>query len=267
MTLHVANLNGTHLHFTDDGPRNAPVLVFSNSLGTDQRIWSDVVPAFTDQFRVITYDKRGHGLSGLGDQPISIDLLARDLIALLDHLAIDRAVICGLSVGGLIAQQVCVLAPERVRAMILCDTAAKIGNDQGWNERIEKIGAAGTIEVLGDAIIERWLSDDFRSTRPVETAMYRDMLVRTTVAGYCGTCAAIRDADLRAAVGAIAVPVLCLAGSVDQSTPPDLVAETAKRIPGAKFQEIEGVGHLPCLEKPDDLCRLIGAFIKENNLV
>ena len=192
MSLQVAPINGTHIHYCQTGPKDGPALVFSNSLGTDLRIWNDVAPAFADRFNVITYDKRGHGLSGIGGADYNIDLHANDLIGLLDYLGVKDVIICGLSVGGLIAQKVTELAPERVRGLILCDTAPKLGDADGWNTRINAIKEGG-IEVLGDAIIERWLSPTYRRDRPVETAMYRDMLVRTTVEGYVGTCIALRD--------------------------------------------------------------------------
>ncbi|RCK42653.1 3-oxoadipate enol-lactonase [Thalassospira xiamenensis] len=266
MSLQVAPINGTHIHYCQTGPKDGPALVFSNSLGTDLRIWNDVAPAFADRFNVITYDKRGHGLSGIGGADYNIDLHANDLIGLLDYLGVKDVIICGLSVGGLIAQKVTELAPERVRGLILCDTAPKLGDADGWNMRINAIKEGG-IEVLGDAIIERWLSPTYRRERPVETAMYRDMLVRTTVEGYVGTCVALRDGDLRDAATRISVPVLCVCGSDDLATPPDVVREMAGMIPSAQFELINGVGHLPCLETPELLSRLIDRFIKEKNLV
>ncbi|WP_289078065.1 3-oxoadipate enol-lactonase [uncultured Thalassospira sp.] len=266
MSLQVAPINGTHIHYSQSGPKDAPVLVFSNSLGTDLRIWDDVVAALSERFNIVTYDKRGHGLSGIGDAPYDIALHANDLIGLLDHLGLDKVIICGLSVGGLIAQKVTQLQPERVRGLILCDTAPKLGDYNGWNTRIEAIKADG-IDVLGDAIMERWLSPMFRKDRPLETAMYRDMLVRTTEAGYIGTCVALRDGDLREAAGKIAVPTLCICGSDDLATPPAVVREMATMIPNAEFELIDGVGHLPCIETPELLTRLIDRFTKEKNLV
>ena len=266
MSLQVAPINGTHIHYSQSGPKDAPVLVFSNSLGTDLRIWDDVVAALSDRFNIVAYDKRGHGLSGIGDAPYDIALHANDLIGLLDHLGLDKVIICGLSVGGLIAQKVTQLQPERVRGLILCDTAPKLGDYNGWNTRIEAIKADG-IDVLGDAIMERWLSPMFRKDRPLETAMYRDMLVRTTEAGYIGTCVALRDGDLREAAGKIAVPTLCICGSDDLATPPAVVREMATMIPNAEFELIDGVGHLPCIETPELLTRLIDRFTKEKNLV
>ena len=100
MSLHVAPINGTHIHYAQTGPKDGPVLVFSNSLGTDLRIWDDVVAGLSDRFNIVTYDKRGHGLSGIGDAPYDVALHANDLIGLLDHLGLDQVIICGLSVGG-----------------------------------------------------------------------------------------------------------------------------------------------------------------------
>ena len=207
MSLQVAPINGTHIHYSQSGSKEGPALVFANSLGTDLRIWDDVVSALSSRFNTVTYDKRGHGLSGIGDAPFDVSLHANDLIGLLDFLGLNEVILCGLSVGGLIAQKVTELVPGRVRGLILCDTAAKLGDYEGWNTRIEAIRADG-IEVLGDAIMERWLSPTFRAERPLETAMYRDMLVRTTAEGYIGTCIALRDGDLRDVAGKIAVPTL-----------------------------------------------------------
>ncbi|MEQ8392535.1 MAG: 3-oxoadipate enol-lactonase [Thalassospira sp.] len=266
MSLQVAPINGTHIHYSQTGPKDGPVMVFANSLGTDLRIWDDVVGVLSQRFNIVTYDKRGHGLSGIGDAPYDISLHANDLIGLLDHLGLKHVIICGLSVGGLIAQKVIEQQPQRVRGLILCDTASKLGDYDSWNTRIEAIKADG-IEVLGDAIMERWLSQGFRKDRALETAMYRDMLVRTTAEGYIGTCIALRDGDLRDAAGKIAVPTLCICGSDDLATPPDVVREMASMIPNAKFELIDGVGHLPCIETPELLTRLIDRFTKENNLV
>lgn len=266
MSLQVAPVNGTHIHYSQSGPKNGPALVFANSLGTDLRIWDDVVDALSSTFNIVTYDKRGHGLSGIGDAPYDVALHANDLIGLLDYLGIDQVMICGLSVGGLIAQKVTELVPDRVRGLILCDTAAKLGDYDSWNTRIEAIKADG-IASMGDAIMERWLSPTFRKERVLETAMYRDMLVRTTVEGYVGTCIALRDGDLRDAAGKIAVPTLCICGSEDLATPPDVVRAMASMIPNAEFELIDGVGHLPCIETPELLTRLIDRFTKEKNLV
>jgi len=179
-------------------------------------------------------------------------------------LSVNRIV--GLSVGGLIAQGLAARQPERLSALILCDTAAKIGTAEMWASRIEAIEQDG-IEAIADSIMERWLSAAFRRDRPEESAGWRNMLVRTPADGYLGTCAAIRDADLSAEAARIDVPVLCLVGSEDGATPPDLVQATAALIPGARFEVIDGAGHLPCIEQPGVVAALIASFLEEHRLV
>lgn len=265
--MQFSRINGIVLHYSDTAPRpDAPTLVFSNSLGTDYRSWKRLGALLADRFRIVRYDKRGHGLSQATQAPYRIDDHVDDLIGLLDHLALDRIILCGLSVGGLIAQGLAGRQPERLQALILCDTAAKIGTEEMWAARIRAIEQGG-IETIADAIMERWLSADFRNRRPEETAGWRNMLVRTPAAGYLGTCAAIRDADFTAGTARIAVPTLCIVGDEDGATPPDLVRGTAAMIPGARFEVIEGAGHLPCIERPDVMAGLVTSFLEEHGLV
>lgn len=251
------------LHHQVVGRREgAPVLVFANSLGSDFRIWQEIVPSFADRYRIVLYDKRGHGLSDAPSGPYTIDDHTEDLLALLDHLHVENAALVGLSVGGLIAQRIAVKAQARVRALVLCDTAAKIGTPGSWAERIAAVEASG-IEGIADSVMQRWFTPPFRATRPAEWNGWRNMLVRTPVQGYVGTCAAIRDADLTTDAARIAVPTLCLVGDQDGSTPPDLVRHTAGLIPGARFNIIEEAGHIPCIEQPHATARLIDQHLRE----
>ena len=178
-------------------------------------------------------------LSDVGDMPYSMDLHVADLAGLLDLLAVKQAIICGLSVGGLIAQGLYAARPDLVRALILCDTAHKIGTADQWNARIAAVDEDGIAGMTG-SILERWFTPAFR--RPENNALhgYRNMLARQPAAGYAGTCAAIRDADFTEAAKHIAVPTLCIVGDQDGSTPPDLVLSTAKLIPGAPLRSHQG---------------------------
>jgi 3-oxoadipate enol-lactonase len=259
-------VNGVVLHHQVLGPSEGPVLIFINSLGSDLRIWQEVAPALTEQFRVVLYDKRGHGLSDAPPPPYSIDDHTDDLIALLDYIGIERASVVGLSVGGMIAQRMAVRLPDRVQSITLCCTAAKIGTPELWADRIGVVEQDG-IEPIADAILQRWFTPPFRETRADELAGWRNMLVRTPAHGYAGTCAAIRDADLRPDAGLIAVPTLCVAGDEDGSTPAEVVKGTADLIPGARFALIEGAGHIPCVEKPAELSEIIKQHLKEAGLV
>ncbi|NYZ12656.1 3-oxoadipate enol-lactonase [Azospirillum sp. RWY-5-1] len=258
--------NDIVIRYREDGRRDGPVLLFSNSLGTDLQVWDKVVPAFTGDFRVLRYDTRGHGLSDAPAAPYSLDDHVGDMLAVMDDAGVERAILVGLSVGGLIAQGVAARAPERVRALVLSNTAHRIGSVESWTQRMDAISAGG-IASIADAILERWFSAAFRRERAAELAVWRNMLVRTPAQGYLGTCAALRDGDLTAAAARIAVPTLCLAGSEDGATPPDLVRSTAGLIPGARFHLIDGAGHIPGVENPEAVIAAIRTFLKENDLV
>jgi len=264
--MNVTRANGIQLHYSVEGPADRPAIVFSNSLGTDFRVWDRLVDRLRGRCRIVRYDKRGHGLSEVTPAPYRMDDHVGDLIGLLDSLGLRKVVVCGLSVGGMIAQGLAARQPERIKAAILMDTAARIGTADMWNERISKIEQGG-IEVLADPIMERWLSARFRAEHPDETLAWRNMLTRTTVDGYIGTCAAIRDADLTEGTRSLAMPVLGVGGSEDGSTPPDLVRGTIDLIAGGRFELVEGAGHLPCVENPDRVAALITGFLEEKSIV
>ena len=261
--MQFANVNGITLHYQLIGaPEGKPVLVFSNSLGTDFRIWRDLIVQLAGDYSIITYDKRGHGLSDAPAAPYKMSEHIGDLASLLDLLNVKNAIICGLSVGGLIAQGLALTRPDLVRALVLCDTGHKIGNDELWNDRIDKVQSSG-IEAIADPILERWFSEAYRSPDNPDFIGYRNMLVRTPAEGYAGTGHAIRDTDYTDQVGRISVPTLCLVGSEDGATPPELVKELSELIPPAIFQMIDGAGHLPCIEKPKEMYNYLQPFLQQ----
>lgn len=257
-----ARVNGVVLHHEVRGRADGPALVFSNSLGTDFRIWDEVAATLADRYRIILYDKRGHGLSEATPAPYRLTDHVDDLVALLDHLGIDKAALVGLSVGGMIAQGLAALRPDRVAALVLCDTAHRIGTAEMWNARIDTVTSNG-IASMADAIMERWFTPAYRQPGNADFVGYINMLVRTTADGYAGTCAAIRDADLTESARALRLPVLCVVGDQDGSTPPDLVRSTADLIADARFEMIEGAGHIPCVEQPKATAALIGQFLDQ----
>ncbi len=245
-----ARVNGGVAHYLDEGPREGQAFVFINALGSDLRIWDDVARILSSDFRIVRYDKRGHGLSELGPDRYDMADFARDLAALLDRLAIERATIVGLSVGGLIAQELYRQRPKLFAALVLSDTAAKIGDDESWDARIADIERGG-IEGIADSILERWFTADFRARRSDELAGWRAMLTRTPEKGYLAACGALKRADLRPYTGAIEAATLCLVGEEDGSTPVALVRETAGLIKGARFEIVQGAGHVPNIERPE----------------
>ncbi|HSF64821.1 MAG TPA: 3-oxoadipate enol-lactonase [Paracoccaceae bacterium] len=246
-----------HMQFRDTGGAG-DALVFANSLGTDSRMWDEVIDALPGR-RCITFDKRGHGLSATPGAPWRVEDLADDLRALMDARGVGRAVIVGCSIGGIIAQALAVAHPGLVRGLVLSNTAAKVGTPEAWQARIDAVRAGGLASIAG-AVLERWFAPGFLASDAVRP--WRQMLLGCDAAGYAGTCAALAQADLRAHVGAIAAPVLMIAGSADQATPPDLVAETAAAIPGARLVVLEGSGHIPAIDAPDAVARAIADFLE-----
>lgn len=236
------------------GAEDARAVVFANSLGTDFRIWDEVIAALPKDLSILTYDKRGHGLSG--GQAEDIDTHVQDCADLMDAFGIAHATVCGVSVGGMIAQGLAAKRPDLVAGLLLSNTAPRIGEADTWNERIAGIRDNG-LEPVADAILERWFSARFRRERPVDLHGYRMMLARTPVEGYLATCAAVRDADLTDSTGRLSVPTICLAGSDDLATPPGLVEDMAERIEGAEYRCLDGVGHLPSIEAPDRVSSLL----------
>lgn len=259
--MQFARINDVTIHYRLVGAvSEKPVLVFINALGTDFRIWRDVVLNLAGDYVMVLYDKRGHGLSDIGQVPYSIEDHASDLAGLLERLAVKQAIIYGLSIGGLIAQSLYRLRPDLVRALVLSGTAPKIGTAKMWDARIAAVEAHG-IEAIADGVLERWFTPAFRRPENVAFVGYRNMLVRQPLQGYVGSCAAIRDADFTEAAKKIAVPVLCVVGDQDGSTPPDVVQEMAKLIPGARYEVIRDAGHIPAIEQPGALVAAMRGFL------
>ncbi|MBP1851681.1 3-oxoadipate enol-lactonase [Rhizobium halophytocola] len=258
-----AHINGIVVHYEllgDPDARN--LIVFSNSLGTDFRIWLPVFDELADNVSVLVYDSRGHGLSGGADKPFGMDDLVEDLAGLVEHVGIKKAVFCGLSVGGLIVQGLYAKRPELVRKIVLCDTAPKIGVADTWNARIKAIRDNGMASIA-DGVMEKWFTPHFHEERDEDLDGYRVMFERQPASGYISTCEAIRDTDFSDILPTISVPTLLVVGDQDGSTPPELVRAASERIPGASLQVIEGCGHIPCVEQPEALAALIQQFIRK----
>lgn len=245
--------NGAVLHHVIRAGQGRPV-VFANSLGTDLRIWQGVVAQLDSETPLLMWDKRGHGLSDLG--PVDMDTHAADLAGLMDLHGLSNALVCGVSVGGMIAQVLATSRPDLVAGLILSNTGHRIGDEATWNARIETVERDG-IAAISEPILERWFSPGYRAANPERMAGWRAMLTRTPAAGYAATCRAIRDADLTDAARGIAVPALCLAGGEDGATPPALVEELAGFIPGARYLCLDELGHLPGIEAPGTVAQEI----------
>lgn len=260
--MNFATVGEITLHYRQDGIAHGPPLVFINSLGTDLRAWDGLIPYLADRFAILRYDKRGHGLSDSPPGPYTVDDLTQDLLALLDQLALPPAVLVGVSVGGLIALQLALSQPERVRALVLCDTGARIATADFWGERINAVRTHG-LAAMAPTITSRWFSSAFAQQQPAAYRGYGNMLKRTPIEGYVATCAALRDADLRVAVKSVQTPALVLCGDEDLATPPALGRELAAALPNAHFALVPQAGHLPAIEQPAAVATQIGQFLQE----
>jgi len=254
------DLGDVVLHVRAEGPEDGAPVVFANSLGTDFRLWDQVVARLPEGLRLIRYDKRGHGLSSCPSAPYTMGSLVRDAERVCAHFGVKNVVFVGLSIGGMIAQGLAAKRLDLVRAVVLSNTGPKIGTRQMWEDRIAQVHAGGTAS-MADAILERWFSPKFRNSPAV--APWRRMVETTPDDGYAGCSAAIGGSDFYTSTAALRLPALVIAGDHDGSTPPDLVRELAELIPGAEYHLIRGAGHLPCVEKPDEFAARLVQFLSE----
>jgi len=250
------------LNYRFDGPDDAPVLVLSNSLGTDLGMWDRQIPLWSEHLRVLRYDTRGHGASLVTEGPYSIEQLGRDVLALLDALDIPQAHFVGLSMGGLIGQWLGIHAGQRLHSLTLCNTAAKIGNDEVWNTRIDTVlkGGKQAMADLRDASIARWFTPAFAQAQPAQAQHICQMLAQTSPEGYAANCAAVRDADYRAQLNRIQVPTLVVAGTEDVVTTPEHGRFLQDAILGAKYAEFPAA-HLSNVEIGEAFSRRVLDFL------
>ncbi len=243
------------------GPEEGRRLILVNSLGTDARIWDEVIERLGG-YRILAYDKRGHGASDSPPGPYGLDDHIGDLVGLADHEGWASFALAGISVGGLIAQGVALRHPRRVNALILCDTVARFGTPESWDARIAAVEAGG-MQAIADALVELWFTPAYRRDNAAAVAGWRNILLHSDVKGYAASCATLRDTDLASQLGRIDAPTLVVAGDGDRSTPAALVRQTAALIPRARFEIIPGAGHIPAIDQPERLAALIEKFLTE----
>ena len=254
-----AQLPDARIHYDLTGPENAPVLVFSNSLGTNFSMWDSQLRVLQRNFRVLRSDTRGHGQSSVTPGPYSIDQLAKDVLSLLDFLSFDRVDFCGLSMGGMIGMWLSLNAPHRLKRVILCNTAAKIGTPEFWNPRIEKVRAGG-MRSISAAVVERWFTAAFRSASPAVVAAIQRNLESADPEGYVANCAAVRDFDARATISGINLPTLIVTGTHDPATTVADGRFLAGQIKGARFVELNA-SHLSNIGARDPFNTAVSNFL------
>jgi 3-oxoadipate enol-lactonase len=252
--------DGCTIVYRFDGPQDAPILLLSNSLGTSMTMWDAQMPGLTRDFRVLRYDQRGHGGSDAPPGGYSIDRMGRDVIELLDALAIDVVDFCGLSLGGMIGQWMGIREPGRLRRLVLANTSGFMGPPSAWDARITLVLEEG-MAPLAQASVERWFSQSFAAASPGPIAAIGAMLAGTVPQGYAGCCAAIRDMDMRRTARLIQVPTLVIGGTLDPATPPPQSQALATAIAGSTLVMLEAA-HLSNVEQPDAFLSAVRTHLK-----
>jgi 3-oxoadipate enol-lactonase len=222
--------------------------MLSNSLGTDLHMWDEQAPVWSRHFRVVRYDRRGHGKSGVTPGPYTMERLGRDALAIMDALGIGNVHWCGLSMGGMVGQWLAAKAPERIGKLILSNTSAYFPDKERWNDRIKAVREKG-LAAIADSVMSIWFTGAFRAQNPGTVARMKATLAATPVDGYIAACEAVRDMDHRELLGGIAAPTLIIAGRHDSSTPLDHAEFIRRHIPGAALTVLDAA-HISNIEQP-----------------
>jgi 3-oxoadipate enol-lactonase len=238
---------------------DCPALIFIHSLGLDRQLWAAQAAALQDRHRVLRVDLRGHGRSGVSTGAYSIEQLARDVLAVMDHAELERAHLCGISIGGGIAQWLAAEAPQRVDRLILANTAAVFGNAAIWRQRAETALRDGMQPLLMPAL-ENWFTASWRERSSNACLKFRDIFLATSPQGYAGCCEALAEADLRPFLVKISAPMLVLVGHHDEATPPAAGQIIADAVTGAELTVLDAA-HLSPIEQPEAFNAALHAFI------
>ncbi|MBI3436288.1 MAG: 3-oxoadipate enol-lactonase [Proteobacteria bacterium] len=253
--------NGCKLHVEIEGPANAPVLMLSNSLGATLQMWDDQAPAFAKEFRLVRYDRRGHGQSDVPAGPYTMEMLGRDALAVMDGLGLRKVSWCGLSMGGMVGQWLGANAPERIDKLILSNTSSHYPVKDAWNERIKAVSGGG-VAAIADNVLKIWFTGDFIARAPEAISRMREMMVATPSAGYIGCSEAVRDMDLRDALARITAPTLVIAGRHDKGTTVENAEFIRAHIPGASLT-ILNAAHISNVEAASDFTAEVLGFLAQ----
>ena len=250
--------NDAEINYQTFGDASQPAIIFSNSLGTQLNMWQPQISFFEKKFYVICYDTRGHGASSAPQGPYSIEQLGTDVIHLLDHLNIKKASFCGISMGGLTGQWLAIHHPERFNHVIVCNTAAKIGQEQAWNDRAQLVREQG-LKPIAETAASRWFTEPFiRSNTAIVESLSND-LGAGSPEGYASCCEALAKADLRADLKTITVPVLIIAGQQDPVTTVADAQYLVNQIPNSQLIEINA-SHISNIECPENFSHALNTI-------
>jgi len=256
----MANVNGVDIAYRFDGPQDAPVLLVANSLMANGSMWDGNIAALAERYRVLRYDKRGHGGSGLSAGPYTIAQLADDAVGLLDVLGIQKVHFMGLSIGGMIGQQLGARYPERILSLSLCNTASEMPPRSLWEERFDIARTQG-IAGLVDGTIKRWFTAPFIERAPQEIEKVRQMILGTNVEGYIGCGSAVRDMAQSTMLLKIKAPTLVLSGRHDPACTVDQGTVLNRLIDGSRMVIIEDAAHLSNIEQPVQFNQAVREFM------
>lgn len=253
--------DGCRIHVEVSGSERAPALMLSNSLGTNLNMWDDQAGEWARDFRVIRYDRRGHGGSDAPPGPYSMERFGRDVLNILDALGIDKTHWCGLSMGGMVGQWLGANAPDRIGKLIVSNTNFYYDDKKPWDDRVRFLGN-NPLEKLVDPNMERWFTADFRAKAPQTIARMKEIFLTTDKGGYIACCEAIRDMDFRATNSTISAPTLVIVGARDPATPPSQGEAIARQIKGARLVSFDAA-HIANMEQPAPYTRAVLDFLKD----
>jgi len=256
-------VNGVHINYRIDGPEGAPWVTMSNSLATTNRMWDAQMAAFTQHYRVLRYDKRGHGETEVAPGPYTFELLADDVLALLDALGITRTHFVGLSMGGMTGMTLALRRPAVLRSLVLCDTTSKdpLGDPALWQQRIDAVSAGGSMEPLVEATVARFLTPDTVKSRPAVADAVRAMVRSTPVSGYVACCQAISKLNLTDRLPTIRLPTLIVVGEDDPATTVEMARTIEQGIAGSELVVLKNAAHLSNLEQPEAFNEAVLGFL------
>lgn len=258
--MKTATINGIDIRYCIEG--RGPWVTLSHSLATDHSMWDELAAALRDGHTVLRYDARGHGGTSAPDGPYSLDILVTDVIGLLDALAIERTHFIGLSMGGMLAQQLALRAPQRIDKLVIANSTSRVPPEAGpiWDERITQAQTLGMTSQV-DMLLKRWFTAPFLAGHSEMADRVAALIAATPVAGYVGCAEAIRHLDITDRLGAITAPTLVIAGIDDPMTPPVVSEIIASAIPGACLEEIFCASHMSCLEQPEAFNHAVIEFL------
>ena len=257
--MHVIDADGCPINVEVTGPEGAPVLMLSNSLGTNLHMWDGQVEPFTRHFRLVRYDRRGHGKSGVPKGPYTMERLGRDVLAVLDGLGIRTINWCGLSMGGMVGQWLGANAPEHVERLVLTNTSSYFSDKNMWNDRLKFAREKGMAALVGPNM-ERWFTKEFRERSPAAVDRIKEMFLATALEGYVACGEAVRDMDHRALLPKIAAPTHIIAGRYDPATPLEANEYLRDHIPGATMTVLDAA-HISNVEQSEAYTNAVLTFL------